>query len=401
MSKIAVALCVVVLSASAHLFAQRAGGREVEIKIYFPYDVWQIDSAYMDNPTTLRLIDSLLRDTLYISTLQTIEISAQSSLEGAIGYNRRLSERRRDVLQEYFTEAYPQIDSTLWSFKAEPENWELFRQAVEEDQEVPERERVLEIVDNDRDLDSKEWLLRTLNGGQTWSYLRENILPSQRFGASMLFIPVVAIAKAPQFESRFVESAIPHCYSPAPESELIVAIKTNMILDALSVVNVGVEIPIGERWSVVGEVAHPWWRSWPADFTMQIESYHGEAKYWLGDRATKEQLQGWSVGAYGGWARYDIQPFSSSGVQGEVFDIGAHVGYSRSIAKNLNLEFTLGLGYTSTDYEEYEMVSDTDEYGDIKVIPYPWTKESLRSILPTRCGVSLVWLIRKERGAKR
>ncbi len=399
--KISISICAFVLFATMSALAQSIGDKRVDIKIYFPYDQAYIDSEYMGNKQSLSLADSLLKDSEYITTLRQIVVTAQSSPEGSVAYNARLSERRSQSLKKYFTESYPQIEQSLWSFQAVAENWELFHKNLEEDPYLPERERILAISRSDREADAKEWLLKTMDGGKPWLYIKNNILPSQRFGASMLFIPISSPSLAGEMKFRNSDN-IPQLPLPRfgltesinNKSKLLFAIKTNLVLDALSVVNLGVEIPIKERWSVVAEMVHPWWRSWPADFTMQIESYHGELKYWLGDRTRKEQLQGWSLGAYGGWGRYDIQPFTRTGVQGYFSDYGFEVGYAHRIARNLNLEYTIGLGYVSTNYEDYKMVNSTDEFGDIKVIPYPWMQNSLKSILPTRCGVSLVWLIK-------
>lgn len=403
-AKIAAALFVMVLLSTMSVFGQSVDDRAVDVKIYFPYDQAYIDMHYMDNEYNLHIADSLLSDLSYISTLRKIEITAQSSPEGRVEYNEQLSERRRLSLIEYFTTKYPHIDSTLWSFKAVAENWELFHEHLLEDQNIPNRERVLAISEADRKPDDKEWLLKLLDDGEPWLYIKEHILPSQRFGASMLFIPmqyliypkplpletVVTLPplEMPRYEPRYVPPVVLH------EPKLLFALKTNLVLDALSVVNLGIEIPIGDRFSVVGEVIYPWWRNWDRDFTMQIESYHAEFKFWLGDRGATEQLQGWYVGLYGGWGRYDIQPFSTEGVQGSFTDFGLEVGFAHRVARNLNLEYTLGFGYVSTCWDDYYMANDTDGYGYIKVIPYPWMQNSLSSVLPTRFGVSLVWTIK-------
>ncbi len=400
---IALLLCAIVAGATTIVCAQNGGGREIDVKIYFSYDQTHIDPTYMANHTTLLVIDSLLRDSQYLATLSNIRVSVQSSPEGSVSYNRRLSERRCRVLEEYFAQNYPHVDAELWSFEAVAENWAEFRLHLAEDAELPNREQVLSIVDGEREPDAKEWLLKKMNHGETWQYIRQHILPQQRFGASVIFVPLVHVPLAQQPE--FAQSAPPQMsmpgYTPPPSEELLVAVKSNLVLDLLTVVNIAAEVPIGEHWSVVGEVAYPWWRSWRANYTMQIESYHAEVKYWLGDRTMREQLEGWSVSAYGGWGRYDIQPFTKRGVQGEFSDFGLELGYSHPIARNLNLEYTVGLGYVSTRYEDYRMVRNTDKYGDIKVIPYPWMKNSVRTLLPTRCGVSLVWLIRTKRGGGR
>ncbi len=393
-------------------FSQNIDGRKVDLKIYFHYDLSQIDPNYMSNRQALNLADSLLRDSLFISTLRTIEITAQSSPEGSVEHNKKLSERRRESLEQYFIASHPQIDPSLWSFKSVAENWELFHQHLVEDVNLPHREEILSISAGSREADNKEWLLKTMYDGQPWQYIKENILPSQRFGASVLFIPLfdppaepepepIPEPIAPEKQEIVVEKEeIIPTIEPITQAEpeeivptVLFALKTNLLLDAVTAVNLAAEIPIGNRLSVVGEVIYPWWRSWPNNFTMQIESYHAELKYWLGERTRDNRLAGWSVGAYGGWGRYDIQLFREEGVQGDFYDLGAQICYSHPIAKNLHLEYSLGLGYLSTDYNDYQMTYATDEFGDVKVIPYPWINSSLKSLFPSRVGVSLVWHI--------
>lgn len=381
-------------------------GRSVDIKIYFPYDEFAIDANYMENRENLRVVDSLLRDTAYLKTLSRVEIIAQSSPEGRVEYNERLSERRRLSLEEYFTTNYPQINDSLWSFGSVAENWDLFHQHLVEDMSIPNRAQVLSVSESDLEADKKEWLLKTMNVGRPWVYIKENILPLQRFGASVLFIPTMEalpidhaieeqqdIVIQPIIEEQvrvsYIEPVEPEILSP----KVLFALKTNLLWDAASVINLAAEIPIGNRFSVVGEVVYPWWRNHPNNLTLQIESYHGELKYWLGERSRENRLTGWSFGVYGGVGRYDVQIFSEEGAQGDFYDLGAHIGYSHSIAKNLYLEYTLGLGYISTNYNDYYMAYDTEEFGTIKVISYPWMNNKLSSVLPTRLGVSLVWHI--------
>lgn len=400
---------LVAVSATMRLSAQdvqpiNTNGHYIDVKIYFPYDEAYIDPAYMGNYETLVRVDSLLSDSVYVSTLRRVEISAQSSPEGTVIYNERLSARRIYALREYFVTYYPDIDYSIWSFSSVAENWDLFRQHLVEDENLPESERIMAIVDSNRDPDAKEWLLKTMDGGRPWEYIKKHILPSQRFGASILFIPVAYTPLALPAKVTNSLSSTPERETlvlPAEEpSKVLLAIRTNLVMDVASVVNLAVEVPIGERFSLAAEVVYPWWRSWPNNFTMQIESYHGEAKYWLGDRSRREKLTGWSVGLYGGWGRYDVQPFTEEGVQGEFYDFGAMVGYSLPLSNSFNLEFNLGFGYLDTEYKDYYMAYDTEEYGDIKVIPYPWMNNTLKAFIPTRGGISLVWNI-KSKGGRR
>lgn len=375
--------------------------KNIDIKLYFRWDKSYIDKDYMGNAQTLALLDSILNDKQFIATVDTISVTALSSIEGAYSYNQRLSERRKATLEKYITTNYPDIDRGKLYFSCMSENWVEFRELIANDADIPSKDAVLRIIDSDQHYDTKERLLTRLDGGKPWRHITRNILPYQRYGASFIFIPKMAPVTVlsnyikpitTSYEVEEIELTFPEIEYPAAPKTLF-ALKTNLVWDAVSVINIGVEVLIGNRLSVVAEVVHPWWRSWSCNYTMQIESYHGEIKYWLGNRNNREKLTGWSVGAYGGWGRYDVQPFTETGVQGEFSDFGIELGYAHPIARNLHLEYTIGAGYVCTTYNDYKMAYETDEYGDIKVIPYPWMTNKLSAVLPTRFGVSLVWVI--------
>ncbi len=377
--------------------------RRVDIKIFFHYDDARIDSTYMENPTNLRLADSLLRDTQYISTLSSIDITAQSSPEGSVAYNRRLSERRRASLEEYFTTQYPQIDSTLWRFSSMAENWDDFHDNLLADPNIPSRDKVLSISSGDREIDAKEWLLKILDGGAPWSYIKENILPSQRYGAGVVFVPMmVPFAPPVAFDMAIPPITFPADDTSHIERRVILAIKTNLLYDLASALNIELELPIGDRFSAAVEWVNPWWHSNKADFTMRGHFVNVGAKYWLGDREKREPLTGWAVGLTAGYSnKYDMQILSTRGVQGTYLTGGATIGYAHAIGEgNWRMEYMLGLGVSQTQYKNYTMVYDT-KYDDIKVFDYPWVTKRRTMLVPNQIRVSIGYLIFTNRRARR
>lgn len=170
------------------------------------------------------------------------------------------------------------------------------------------------------------------------------------------------------------------------------ALKTNLLFDMATALNVEVEVPLADRWSVAGEWMFPWWRNSKSNFTMQLLTGHGEVKYWLGNRMKHETMTGWNIGLYGGGGKYDFQIFNDDGAQGDFFDIGVSVGYAHKISHNFRMEYSLGFGYLCSDYEAYHRVRNT-QYGDIKVVDYPWETHRLNWFGPTRARVSLVWML--------
>lgn len=129
-----------------------------------------------------------------------------------------------------------------------------------------------------------------------------------------------------------------------------------------------------------------------------------EGKIWFGKKPLNAAMTGFFAGVYGGAGIFDFQLGKLTrgcGVQGDFYIFGGlSAGYAHQIGKNLRMEYSLGVGYLSCEFREYESVKDT-KYGDIKVIPYPWTIKRFSGILPTKASVSLVWVLKKKKGGGR
>ena len=74
------------------------------------------------------------------------------------------------------------------------------------------------------------------------------------------------------------------------------AIKTNLLYDAASVLNIGIEAPIRDRWSVAFDWVCPWWSSYERQKYLQLLYGSLEGRYWFGNREDKLQLTGWFAG---------------------------------------------------------------------------------------------------------
>ncbi len=175
------------------------------------------------------------------------------------------------------------------------------------------------------------------------------------------------------------------------------AVKSNLLFDAVTAVNVAVEIPIKERWSICGEWLCPWWITDDDTAALQILSANLEGRYWFGDRTDKLQMTGLFAGFYFGGGLYDLR-LNSKGYQGEFYIAsGISGGYAHAInpSGSLRMEYSLGVGYLNTDYRYYEGRADNRfmvwQYNG----RYTW-------VGPTRASVSLVWMmnINKKRGGK-
>ncbi|MEG1648835.1 MAG: DUF3575 domain-containing protein, partial [Rikenellaceae bacterium] len=290
------------------------------------------------------------------------------------------------------------------------------------------RDETLSILDNVPEIiynDRGEWVdgcrrrLMNLRGGRVWSYLEDHIFPQLQSSSvaitvyfakrdlKPLSVPDVREVQLPIAETKLdlLQMPIiePSVSAATPKRVPLFALKTNLLYDAVSALNVELEVPIGNRWSVAGEVVFPWWRSKSANLTMQLLTGTVQGRYWFGDRAGREVLTGWNAGVYFGGGMFDVQLFDPKGIQGEFFiAAGVSCGFAHSIGRNLRLEYALGVGYMQTNYREYKMTRNT-RYGDIKVWKYPWETSRNSWFGPTKLSVSLVWLLKHntKRGVMR
>ena len=169
------------------------------------------------------------------------------------------------------------------------------------------------------------------------------------------------------------------------------AIKTNLLYDAASVLNIGAEAPIGDRWSVAFEWVTPWWSSYEKQKYLQLMYGSLEGRYWFGNRENRPQLTGWFAGIAAGGGVYDLMYDAMNGIQGEFSTCGAVAGFAHAINSSgtLRLEYSLGLGWMGTEYVKYWW----DEFDYTLVAPSPQTWRT-NWFGPTKVQVSLVYMLK-------
>lgn len=210
-------------------------------------------------------------------------------------------------------------------------------------------------------------------------------------------------AEIPALQEKLIESNIGNKISiePQPRKPLF-ALKTNLLYDAATLINLGIEIPIGERFSIAADATFPWWQSRKNDITIQMLAGTVEGRYWFGKRAERLPMTGLFAGVFAGGGYFDFQLGKLSdtkGVQGDIFFMGGlSAGYAHTISNRLRMEYSLGLGYMQCEYRKYETAKDT-RFGDIKVFPYPWEVKRTSVLFPLKASVSLVWMLYSKKGA--
>lgn len=169
------------------------------------------------------------------------------------------------------------------------------------------------------------------------------------------------------------------------------AIKTNLLYDIASVVNIGIEAPIRDRWSVAFDWVCPWWSSYENQKYLQLMYGSLEGRYWLGNREDKPQLTGWFAGIAAGGGIYDLMYDAMHGIQGEFSTIGAVGGFAHAInaSGTLRMEYSVGLGWMGTEYVKYWW----DEYDYTLIAPSPQTWRT-NWFGPVKAQVSLVYMLK-------
>ena len=178
--------------------------------------------------------------------------------------------------------------------------------------------------------------------------------------------------------------------SSAEESSkpYIVGLKTNALYSLVAIPNVGIELPLGNKWSVSANWMYAWWSNRGKDNFWRIYGGDAEVRRWFGKKAAGKPLQGHHIGVYGQLLTYDFE----TGGRGYMADkwnytFGVSYGYSLPIAKRLNLDFNVGIGYWGGRYKEYTPIEGH----------YVWQSTKQRHWWgPTKAEVSLVWLLGKS-----
>lgn len=143
--------------------------------IDFPVNKTVIYPTYRKNPVELARIDSTLQG-FKNKDVRSISIHGYASPESPYTHNAFLAKERTQALKKYIIDKFGMPDS-LFKTAYTPEDWEgLIRFARESD--LKDRDRILEIAQDDLHPDTKEQQLKRL--GESYFYMSQNWFPALR-----------------------------------------------------------------------------------------------------------------------------------------------------------------------------------------------------------------------------
>lgn len=370
--------------------------------LHFRVGQADMDSSYSDNRATLRHLDDVLADSLLCRRIDSLHIYAFASPDGNRASNERLAHQRSFAVAGYLLQRYTGLSEQQVFPRPQGENWRDLRRLIAADTRLPDRQEVLQVIDRTPNSDRCKALLKRLDGGVPYRYIVQYILPQLRHAA------ICMVWMKPDTLSRLLPPSSPAnswtnasdakpvlspVLTPQPVTRRpLLALKTNLLFDAALMPNFEVEVPLGKRWSVNGELMFPWWLFDKDKYCLQVLMGGLEGRYWLGSRQKRTQkalLTGHFLGLYAGGGKYDLQ-WDRNGYQGEFFiAAGVSYGYAHKIARNLRLEYNIGIGLLRTDYRHYHA---RDNYQTLL-----WQENGKYTWFgPTKAKISLVWLLNRK-----
>ena len=414
---------VSVLFGSIQLFGQES---RKEICVDFRVGKGVLDTTYVNNAECLAEIVSFLENLKNDETLDLVEVSfcGSASPEGSVKINRKLAIERRTAVESY-VRRYISLPDSITTRCDVSIAWERLASLVEQS-DMPHKGEAVDALRNVPEytyddkgvlIDSKKKHLMELQNGRTWYYMLEHFFPRVR-NASVIFVTVrqKSVIKSDTVELQTV-SAIDTAVVIQEEDTLVMrqeivpkeekqkpfymAVKTNMLYDVLVVPNIGVEFYLGKNWSVSGNWMYGWWDKSSKHRYWRVYGGDIAIRKWLGKKATEKPLTGHHLGLYGQLFTFDFEWGGTGymgGRPGETlwdspnYAVGVEYGYSLPVARRLNIDFSVGVGYWGGKYYTYSPLDGHDVWESTK---------NRHWFGPTKAEVSLVWLLGRDNSNNR
>lgn len=341
------------------------------VRIFFPVSESLISPEFEGNRRQLDSLNNIL-NCLTVDTNATVlsmNVHGYGSIDGLYKNNDKLSRERTDSIVAYIMRRSV-MPRGLITVGSTAEDWDGFASYVESAtrEQLPHRDGLLKIISSSRTPDGKEWAIKQMYPAD-YRYLADNCLPQLRRAYCqidyMIVRPIVAEPVAEAVDTAICDTVVPMPVEPMPytvkKTRTLFYVRTNLLLPLL---NVGVELPLGNRWSIAADWYYPWaFRKSDHKNCFQIDGLSLEGRYWFGSKHTsgvenkQYRLLGHSVGVFTMAGRYDLE-HDYSGHQGEYILGGVDYLYAIPIfKKKLHLEFSFGVGFLyswARHYNVYE-----------------------------------------------
>ena len=139
----------------------------------------------------------------------------------------------------------------------------------------------------------------------------------------------------------------------------LAGISSNLFLDALTAVNLGIEVPIGRHWGAHIGITTPMWSSADGMRAMQIQCLDLGARYYLKpwEYRGSDVYKGWFFSAAVATGKYNLA-WNGQGVQGTAIIGGIGGGYTWAFGPWWRLDLSGNIGMMISDFTRYDLVGD-------------------------------------------
>lgn len=167
-----------------------------------------------------------------------------------------------------------------------------------------------------------------------------------------------------------------------------IAVKSNLLYDATSTVNLGLEFKLAPKWTLDVPLNYNPWK-FNDGARLRHWGVQPEARYWF-----CEAFRRTFVGVHahyadfnaGNWPDWSIfsENMQQNRYQGHLYGAGVSIGHAWILKERWGLEATVGVGYARIEYDKYPCA----ECGSM-------IKSGNKNYFgPTRIGLSLIYLIK-------
>lgn len=162
-----------------------------------------------------------------------------------------------------------------------------------------------------------------------------------------------------------------------------VNLKSNLLYDATSTLNLGLEIGLGKKFTLdLSGNYNPW--EFGGNKKMKHFLVQPELRFW-----PCEKFYRWFWGLHGHYAGYNVGGISAIGIEdrryeGTAMGFGVSVGRQWVLNKRWSIEASFGVGYALLDYDKYPSEKCA------KLIE----EEKRNYVGPTKISVSIIYFIK-------
>ena len=199
------------------------------VRVYFPVSRSVFDFSFEGNGDRVEEIIDRLRKVRRNKVVQLdhVAVSSSSSPEGTFVFNEKLSRDRVMAIANYLKENY-NATWDMMDLESNVVDWSRFHALVEQDRNVPEREKILELIEAN-DLTS----IQALKGSATGDYLLENVYPYLRTSFAIFHYTVFLN----QIDARIME------WEGMEDDEILTRNTRPEKLDTVTVEEIPIEVP--------------------------------------------------------------------------------------------------------------------------------------------------------------